>query len=698
MTATKRRTKAPTAPPLPAMPIELAGLFRWDMHPNDTGELRLQSAEFTTKWYYKAERAIAEAERYVLSRPKVKSIDEQPTTRAIDAAVRSGDTGGLVAAADALAQAEHAQPPLSADAAAARLRLRGFRVREHGLRWLVRQEGSDRVLTLSPDDLALAARIAQAAGEMLTIDELLAQLERATAPQALTVSAPALTPVVMMDETEARQAIGWMRAELEQVDVSLTSFRRRALEFKEREGWRALGYAGYLEAIQQELRTELSRSYISRLVQAAEVERDLDLPMGKSEEVPERQLRALGTLDKPEARREAWERAQSIAGDSPPTTKHVEQAVAQQKPERRCGRCKEPSDSLTGYGPGLFPGFPDGVVVCGRCISEVLRAQTATPAELPPPPDGWTIYRVDDVTVGLRHVSGYKIGGHVVAALIAEANELAPWLTEIARGEWRVYYDGVTYRAGHEHLDSISASDLPHLALAAWRAGHFEDDLPDWPDALIDALYLAGEDVLALATQGLPLGQLYYLAGLDQPTTTTTTAPAIKDAGPHLPPPAEWKAAQARAAVLGLRLDMAMSGAFCFYRLSDGAAHGGAVDWPATLDLLSRKEVDRLRHLCEQAESLGATIGYFCNGDPSVVQVIPPKGRQQTPLTCNAADLARLIATWSGQTQPSPTTPIAWRAGLKRHWLTIEAALDQGDREAALSAARALVAALESEA
>jgi len=75
---------------------------------------------------------------------------------------------------------EDALPVIAPDAAAARLRLRGFVVRPHGIKWLVLQNDHPRRLTLSPDDLSLAARIAQATTDRLTIDQLAEQLYAAT--------------------------------------------------------------------------------------------------------------------------------------------------------------------------------------------------------------------------------------------------------------------------------------------------------------------------------------------------------------------------------------------------------------------------------------------------------------------------------------------------------------------------------------
>src|SRR5262245_64316618 len=95
MTTTKRRTATPSPVPLPDLPAALDG-WTWQQH-SGTSEVQLRSRDYHTKWYYKPDRAIAEAERYVQSRPKATPIEQQPTIEAIDAAVRSGDTAALVA-------------------------------------------------------------------------------------------------------------------------------------------------------------------------------------------------------------------------------------------------------------------------------------------------------------------------------------------------------------------------------------------------------------------------------------------------------------------------------------------------------------------------------------------------------------------------------------------------------------------------
>jgi len=77
MTTATRRKKPPAPPPLPAIPDDLAG-YTWESHPNDTQEIRLVAGDdWSTKWYFKPERAIAEARRRLLSQPR-QVADEAP--------------------------------------------------------------------------------------------------------------------------------------------------------------------------------------------------------------------------------------------------------------------------------------------------------------------------------------------------------------------------------------------------------------------------------------------------------------------------------------------------------------------------------------------------------------------------------------------------------------------------------------------
>lgn len=367
------------------------------------------------------------------------------------------------------------------------------------------------------------------------------------------LAAPPIVGVAMMDATEARAHLEMMRTEIALADQAIVNFRTRAYEFAEREGWRALGYSGSAEAINAELGTAYSKSYLSRLLKAVEIERVLELPSGQPE-IPERVLRPLGKLSDPAQQREAWQRA-TVNGT--PTSAQVQAAVEE-------------------IAPPALPPLP----------ADLART--------------WTRWQNDDGAIGMSHASGCKLTGRDAAALETEARQLARPLAELADHGWRVGYDPMAeghadlhaYTAIHQEYAPISARSLTDLALAAWRARHFEDDWPDMPDEVIDGLWKAGWDWSGTAwsrgfervDETTPEGELRYLAGLDAPAKTPApTAPRM------LPP--DYADAQKRARAIGLWLDYKADGHVALYRLSDNSIYGGAADWAAALDLLERKEL-----------------------------------------------------------------------------------------------------------
>jgi hypothetical protein len=76
-----------TTTTLPELPAELIE-WRWQI--SESGNHRLMTSDLTwsTKWYSRPDKAIAEAKRWVLSQPRPKPVEQEPTVQAIDAAVR----------------------------------------------------------------------------------------------------------------------------------------------------------------------------------------------------------------------------------------------------------------------------------------------------------------------------------------------------------------------------------------------------------------------------------------------------------------------------------------------------------------------------------------------------------------------------------------------------------------------------------
>lgn len=153
---------------------------------------------------------------------------------------------------------------------------------------------------------------------------MLIELENTSAE--LTTIRTVIDGVAMMDAAEAREYIKMMGWDLEAADSALKNFRARALDFAEREGWRALGYGGALEALQTELGAQHSKSYLSRILQAGEIERVLDLPIGQ---LPERTLRPLAQLDTADQQIAAY---QAATANGKPTAAKMQEAVDQIKP------------------------------------------------------------------------------------------------------------------------------------------------------------------------------------------------------------------------------------------------------------------------------------------------------------------------------------------------------------------------------
>ncbi|MEI8167016.1 MAG: DNA N-6-adenine-methyltransferase [Chloroflexales bacterium] len=129
--------------------------------------------------------------------------------------------------------------------------------------------------------------------------------------------------VALMTEAEATAA---------ERDIITTGNRLRSLlvDFYERRGWAALGYASWRGWASARLGESERRGY--QELTAGLIERELLNHGSNLGEIPERHLRPLAPLrDNPDALRETWDRANEIADEAgkPRTAAHVAQAVAE---------------------------------------------------------------------------------------------------------------------------------------------------------------------------------------------------------------------------------------------------------------------------------------------------------------------------------------------------------------------------------
>jgi hypothetical protein len=283
----------------PDLPTALQG-WRWSANPKTKHHFLMHPKGghiFTTRHYPDHMDAIAEAQRWVLSQPKPKVTAAHIRVRPANTIAETDIDGELMT-----------------------------RLMAGGYHWEMAKQTPDGRWhhLISSRNTAL-----------LRNDQVLLRRERLeallTPPSALATTDQPFTAVPMMDQAEARETLDAMRSDLGQIELSLSSFRQRALDFADRQGWKALGYNGAAEAINAELGVQYSKSYLSRLLGAARIEKILELPIGNS--VPESQLRPLASLDTPNQQRQAWQAA-TTASNGKPTTGAVQQAVQEIKPTR----------------------------------------------------------------------------------------------------------------------------------------------------------------------------------------------------------------------------------------------------------------------------------------------------------------------------------------------------------------------------
>lgn len=103
-----------------------------------------------------------------------------------------------------------------------------------------------------------------------------------------------MTTVTMMTVTEARECVNL-------INKHLGNLRALLLDLHNRKGWQALGYSSWRECVNQEFAYD--QSYLYRLLSAAQVELNINSPLG---EIPERQLRPMTAIE-PEQQKAVWD-------------------------------------------------------------------------------------------------------------------------------------------------------------------------------------------------------------------------------------------------------------------------------------------------------------------------------------------------------------------------------------------------------
>lgn len=262
-------------------------------------------------------------------------------------------------------------------------------------------------------------------------------------------------------ETSIVAVMTQAEAEAAEREIIVTGNRLRALlvEFYERRGWAALGYASWRAWAAVRLGEHERTAY--KELTAGLVEREL-LPNwanGEAGTLPESHLRPLAPLrDDPPALRETWERANEIAEAEgrPRTAAHVTQAVQERTAPRpyayTCPDCGDVFSTQVWHCQGCGSHYSADTPTCDEC-----EAEPAAAAVLPAP----------------------------IPMAVHFSSETPEWYTPAH------IIERVQYLFGHIDLDPCSNSEDPALAnvparvhyaqprnglAESWRVEPFEDD------------------------------------------------------------------------------------------------------------------------------------------------------------------------------------------------------------------------------
>lgn len=133
----------------------------------------------------------------------------------------------------------------------------------------------------------------------------------------------AITVIAPLSTEQARTLTAEIRLHYQNAAQQMAAVRAKIRLMHERDGWRVLGYANFVEWVERELPIKQAQAY--RLLNAAHLDELLELP----EPLPEAHSRLLAALKTPEAKQQAYQQAQFIAKaeNSPVLQRHIDTAV-----------------------------------------------------------------------------------------------------------------------------------------------------------------------------------------------------------------------------------------------------------------------------------------------------------------------------------------------------------------------------------
>lgn len=130
-------------------------------------------------------------------------------------------------------------------------------------------------------------------------------------------TSPHEVSTTMMTPDEARKRVN-------AINSGMNNLRAQILDFHDREGWRALGYANWVDCVKAEFSIGQSRVY--QLFEAAKVEQRISTIVENTASIPDSQLRPLASLPV-EDQATVYHLARETAPGGKVTARHVENVV-----------------------------------------------------------------------------------------------------------------------------------------------------------------------------------------------------------------------------------------------------------------------------------------------------------------------------------------------------------------------------------
>lgn len=313
-----------------------------------------------------------------------------------------------------------------------------------------------------------------------------------------------------------------------------------------------------------------------------------------------------------------------------------------------------------------------------------------------------------------RYVAARRRSGD---ALLEAVAELAAAREEAQHGAWGIFLEaiGLDDATARAQIRIHEAAAADPLIADRIRTGWLSEAtarelLPAPPEVRAEILAQPDPPTRQAirekkARDRAPAPDLPAPAELVEHALRRAAAAPPSDAAPHLPPAAAWKAAQQRAAAIGLRLAMDARGSFSL--LNDRGS--GVQDYRAWPDILAHLAYMEASHAQNEATALPAlshaTIRALTSAgagyNPDTGTVYAPKGSGEAPAVLDEAGASAAVARWA---QNAPRTapeapgsteaarPDWWNVG--RELKAVEVAINHHDQAAAIAAALALASAL----